>query len=234
MQNEAFQKFLSTGFAEANEKNAEHIILLYKHNYLKYLPQDKQARILEVGCGMGRFLSFLGREGYENYLGVDISEEAIAYCREKGIEKVRHISELQSFLTGSNNYDLIVLNDVIEHFERDMVLPILNKLYEKLNHGGQVIIKTGNMSSIIGLHMRYVDFTHFLGFTEHSLSQALKLSKFKDIIICPFLTPKNKITRLLRGLGQKLIHGLWKLIFFLEFTYSPRVVDEIIFAVAKK
>lgn len=234
MSNELYQQFLSTGFAELNRDSGPHMISLYRHNYARFLPKNKQAKILEIGCGLGQFLEFLGQSGFDDILGVDISSEAIDYCRSKGILKARLISDLADFLNVCPMYDLIILNDVIEHFPREDVLSNLEKIYQKLNIGGQVIIKTGNMASLAGLRIRYNDFTHYGGFTEYSLTQVLKFSKFRHIMIYAFVFPKNRLTRIIRFLGQKLIHGIWKLIFFFEYTAVPKTVDELIFAVAKK
>ena len=232
--NDLYKKFLSTGFGELNENNRRHIIDLYRHNYQRFLPADKRARILDVGCGMGQFLEFLGQNGYEDILGVDISQEAVEYCLEKGIGKVKLIGNLQEFFISSPMFDLIALNDVIEHFPKDEVLPILSAVYEKLNVGGRVIVKTGNLASLVGVKIRYNDFTHQSGFTEFSLLQVLKFSGFQDTMIYPFVFPKNLLTRIVRWLGQKKLHALWKLVYFFEFTPLPRLVDELIFAVGRK
>lgn len=229
-----YDKFLSSGFAEINVRNSRHSISLYRHNYKRFLPKDRSAKILDVGCGLGQFLEFLGQEGYENFLGVDISSEAIHFCQEKGIPKVQLISDLKSFLLTSGSFDLIVLNDVIEHLPKVEILPILESLHEKLNAGGCLIVKTGNLASLVGARMRYNDFTHETGFTEYSLTQVLKIARFKDIMILPFVFPKNRLIRVVRWLGQKLIHGLWKLVYFGEFALVPKVVDELFFAVGKK
>lgn len=231
---EIYQKFLSSGFAEANSKSFRHMVALYRHNYSRFLPESRGARILDIGCGLGQFLDFLGRSGYTNILGVDISAEAIDFCREKGIEKVKLVDDLKEFLAVSGMYDLIVLNDVIEHFSQAEVLPILQKIYEKLNADGTLIVKTGNLASLVGPRIRYGDFTHQLGFTEYSLTQLLKVAKFRDIIIRSFVFPKNRPTRIIRWLIQRVLHGLWKLAYFLEFTSVPKYVDELIFAVVKK
>ena len=234
MAQEIFDKFLSTGFLDANDGAREHSIDLYQRNYDSFLPRDKEAKILEIGCGLGFFLDFLARAGYKNYLGVDLSSEAVEYCQERGMSKVRLIEDLQVFLRSSENYDLVVLNDVIEHLEKATIIPIIKLIYEKLNYQGRIIIKTGNLESAIGARMRYLDFTHEVGFTAYSLAQVLKVARFRDILINPFSMPRNSFTRMIRYGLQKIWHGIWRGIFFVEYSMSPVLTEELIFAVAKK
>jgi len=229
-----FEKFLSTGFKDLNEKNEQTVIELYNYNYKKFLPENKDAKILEIGCGMGRFLTYLANSGYTDFYGIDISAEAVDYCQEKGITKTKHITDLIEFLNSSPMYDLIVMNDVIEHFKKDEILAILEKIKQKLNADGQLIVKTGNMSSLAGLRIRHNDFTHTVGFTEYSLTQSLRIVGFSEITIKAFRFPKNKVTRLFRSLIRSIVHLFWKSIYFFEFTSVPKYVDEIIFAIVRK
>ncbi len=234
MSQEIYKKFLSGGFEKLNSQSSGHIINLYRYNYSQYLSQDKKAKILDVGCGMGHFLQFLAQAGYDDYLGVDISDQSIRYCQEKGIAKVRLINSLSEYLNMCPMFDLIVLNDVIEHFPKEEILDILKKIYQKLNVNGKIIIKTGNMSSLAGLRIRYNDFTHEAGFTEYSLNQVLHYCDFQEINIFPYLYPKNKITRVVRFIFQKIIHFFWRAMYFFEYTEPPKIVDELICAVARK
>src|SRR5215510_3149895 len=44
-------------------------------------------RILDVGCGTGANLKMLARHGLAE--GVDIAEQAVAFCRERGLDGVK-------------------------------------------------------------------------------------------------------------------------------------------------
>jgi len=49
--------------------------------------KTKQPRILDIGCGTGANLEMLSQFGTAE--GVDVSVEALAFCRERGLANVR-------------------------------------------------------------------------------------------------------------------------------------------------
>jgi SAM-dependent methyltransferase len=48
---------------------------------------DKQARILDIGCGTGRHSIGLAERGYENLMGIDLSDTQLERAKEKAKEK---------------------------------------------------------------------------------------------------------------------------------------------------
>src|SRR5919206_2915746 len=49
--------------------------------------KDRRPRILDVGCGTGANLELLSQ--YGDAEGVDVSQEALAFCRARGLDRVR-------------------------------------------------------------------------------------------------------------------------------------------------
>lgn len=47
---------------------------------LKYLP--KSGKIIEAGCGMGRFVKYLSDRGYDNIIGIEYNGETVHYIKE--------------------------------------------------------------------------------------------------------------------------------------------------------
>ncbi len=77
----------------------------------------KTARILEVGCGSGRLLELLGRVGFEHYLGVDLSEEAIAQARALEVpHSAFQVADACSFST-QERFDVIIFNEVVYYLK---------------------------------------------------------------------------------------------------------------------
>jgi hypothetical protein len=73
--------------------------------------------ICEVGCGAGGILKCLQDKFEENVIfqGYDISPDAINIAKQKENQKLTFYN--QDFLKSNDNFDLIIVADVIEHLE---------------------------------------------------------------------------------------------------------------------
>jgi 2-polyprenyl-3-methyl-5-hydroxy-6-metoxy-1,4-benzoquinol methylase len=111
---------------------------------------------LDLGCAFGAFLQVLADRGYSAY-GVDVSPEAVAYCRSQGFENVwsgdlRLLSEARPF--DRKSFDLVSLWFVIEHFpDLREVLELLTTLVEAPSSkpGGLLAFSTPNLTGISGI-----------------------------------------------------------------------------------
>ena len=72
--------------------------------------------ILDAGCGTGRNLVEFGGLGEAD--GVDASEDAVAFCRRRGLEGVQ-CAALDDLPYDDGRFDLILATDVIEHLDDD-------------------------------------------------------------------------------------------------------------------
>lgn len=102
----------------------------------------KEARILDLGCFAGNYLSLWMAERCAEYTGIDLSEQAIAFLNVKLDERqLAHAhAYAQDFLANSypdNSFDLIYAYSVLHHFKDTPV--ILEELHRVLSPGGMVI-----------------------------------------------------------------------------------------------
>ena len=96
---------------------------------------DARPRILDVGCGTGANLQLL--EKFGDVEGIDVSEEALAFCRERGHTNVRHgAAEQLPFDDGS--FDIVTALDVVEHLDDD--LASLKEMRRVVKPGGRVVL----------------------------------------------------------------------------------------------
>ncbi|MBV8116133.1 MAG: class I SAM-dependent methyltransferase [Silvibacterium sp.] len=82
------------------------------HLISRYLPQNREARILDLGCGHGAFLYFLLRAGYTRIVGVDTSPERIELAHRLGIPQAE-LGGVAEFLAAreESSCDVVVLMD---------------------------------------------------------------------------------------------------------------------------
>lgn len=149
--------------------------------YLRgWLPEDKQANILDVACGGGRLLHFFKTRGYTQLTGIDISPEQVRLAKQV-TEKVIEADVLEFLETTTKTYDLVVGLDIIEHFKKDEVLRFIDGCYRVLMTNGRLILQTPNAESPMVNVVRYGDFTHEICFQHNSISRLLRLCGFDAV-----------------------------------------------------
>ena len=92
-------------------------------------------RILDVGCGTGANLKMLREYGTAE--GVDISEQAVDFCRERGLNDVR-LGAAEDLPHSNDSFDLVTALDVIEHLDDDAAG--LNEIRRVLRPNGSVLL----------------------------------------------------------------------------------------------
>ena len=107
---------------------------------------DRRPRILDVGCGTGANLLMLSRYGEAE--GVDISEDALAFCRERGLDHVKQgAGEELPYEDGT--FDLVTAFDVVEHMDDD--LAGLKEMFRVLRPGGHALLFVPTFMFLWGL-----------------------------------------------------------------------------------
>lgn len=85
---------------------------------LSCIPYPDQARILELGCGAGFTVQYLGRKTYSRYVGVDYSAELIALARRqhgKFGDQVEFLMSDVHELALAERFDVALMIGVLHH-----------------------------------------------------------------------------------------------------------------------
>ena len=107
---------------------------------------DRRPRILDVGCGTGANLILLSK--YGDAEGVDVSEDALAFCRERGLDKVR-LGAGEELPYEDGTFDLVTAFDVVEHMDDD--LAGVKEMRRVLRPGGRVLLFVPTFMFLWGL-----------------------------------------------------------------------------------
>jgi len=123
----------------------------------KHLP-IQNAKVLDIGCGGGLFLSLLKQDGAD-VIGIELSDSRAQYAKSKhGLEIDKHPIEHDFWQSGyTNHFDAVTLWDVIEH---------VNYPYEALQSSANVL-KQGGILAIDtpcrnGFYHRFGELTYKL------------------------------------------------------------------------
>jgi 2-polyprenyl-3-methyl-5-hydroxy-6-metoxy-1,4-benzoquinol methylase len=153
--------------------------------YGGWLPSNKGAKVLDVGCGNGSFVFWLQERGFSNAAGMDISPEQISQGKNLGIKNIE-VADFREFLKEhTDTYEIIFARDILEHLSKEEVLEMLELVRIALKPGGSFISQTVNAENPLWGRLRHADFTHDLAFTRESMRQLLLMSGFNAIDIRP-------------------------------------------------
>jgi SAM-dependent methyltransferase len=131
-----------------------------------------QPRILDVGCGTGANLEMLSRFGDAE--GIDVSQEALTFCRERGLSNVRW-GEAERIPFEDKTFDLVTAFDVVEHLDDDV--GGLKEIYRVLRPGGRALLFVPAFMFLWGVQD---DVSHHRRrYTRSNLKRAVEAAGFK-------------------------------------------------------
>ena len=91
---------------------------------------------LEIGCGIGRNLTYLSNP---NNVGVDTNNSAISHCRSIG-HTVYTNTEFAGSTNFSSEFDNVLYSHVLEHMNSDQAVDLICKYKRNLKQSGRVVI----------------------------------------------------------------------------------------------
>jgi SAM-dependent methyltransferase len=113
---------------------------------------------------------------------VDISAEQVALAHRRGVRA--ECDDALTYLPDQPRaYEAIIAVDVLEHFTRDELAPLLRHVYAALRPGGRLLVQTANGAGLHPGQVIYGDLTHQTIFTPESLAQLLRSVGF-DALAC--------------------------------------------------
>jgi 2-polyprenyl-3-methyl-5-hydroxy-6-metoxy-1,4-benzoquinol methylase len=207
----------------------------YKHNYLKYLPQDKDANILAISCGPGYFVNLLTKEGYSNVLGIDSDPLKVKYARDRGLN-CRAVQAFAFLEDTKKRFDAIFCEQEINHLMKAEILVFLKLCRKSLNPGGTLIIHAVNGANpITGAEGLAQNFDHYNTFTEYTMRQVLNYSGFTDTKVIPlnlYVFYKNPLNYVLIALD--LLYTVFFRFSFLLYGKTNKIFTKKIAGICKR
>ena len=157
-------------------------------------------RILDVGCGTGANLKMLA--GYGSAEGVDISPQAVEFCRERGLDSVK-LGAAEQLPYENESFEIVTALDVIEHLDDDVAG--LREMRRVLRHDGRVLLFVPAFMFLWGVQDDVSN--HRRRYTLPSLVKAVEAAGFaiewSSYANISFFLPVLLVRSLMRWLGLR-------------------------------
>ena len=161
------------------------------------VPGSSGGRLLDAGCGTGNNLLHLG--GRWRGVGIDLSEEALRFCRGRGVRVIG--ASLLRLPFGDGAFDCVTSFDVLYHrwITDDGVA--VAELARVLGPGGLLLVRVPALKMLWGAHDEAVHSRHRYtrGEVEALLGRAglqVLRSSYANAFLFPLLATRRTLDRL--------------------------------------
>lgn len=122
------------------ELEVEH---LNRYQFAQMLVKDK--KVLDAACGSGYGSALLSKTA-EQVVGIDISDEAIAYAKDNYLKEniSFQVASVDSLPFDNHSFEAVVSFETLEHIGEKMQKEFLNEINRVLTEDGILIISTPN------------------------------------------------------------------------------------------
>ena len=158
--------------------------------YQDSVPFKTDGRMLDVGCGGGKFLRSMKQLGWQTQ-GVEFNQSAVATCHEAGLEVFQ--GELAAAAFPDSSFDLVTARHVIEHIADPK--PFVAEIFRVLKPGGLMLLRTPNSEALgrgwFGTHWFANDAPrHLILFSSRNLELLANQQGFRQQTTKSFSSPK--------------------------------------------
>jgi 2-polyprenyl-3-methyl-5-hydroxy-6-metoxy-1,4-benzoquinol methylase len=114
-------------------------------HYGKFLGPGPR-KILDAGCGDGRFLEVLRSAAPKDWelVGIDLAPSAVEKCKARGFEA--YASRIEDFKQADGTFDAVIMLQLIEHVADPVA--ITKRVFEMLRPGGIFVVETPNLAGV--------------------------------------------------------------------------------------
>ncbi len=137
----------------------------------------KKAKILDLGCGTGGTMKYLGLCGYSNIYGIDNSKHAIDFCKKRRIKNVR-LGNANKIPFGDKSFDAVICLDVLYHKDVDLK-KAPEEIFRVLKKGGVLYSQEPAYNWLKSKHDEAIETRK--RFTKSELSDIFIKSNFTQI-----------------------------------------------------
>jgi 2-polyprenyl-3-methyl-5-hydroxy-6-metoxy-1,4-benzoquinol methylase len=153
------------------------------------------ANVLDVGCGRGELLDLLREQGVEAR-GIDINDEMVAICRDRGLKAEK--ADAIAFLNAQPEHSLggLIAIQVVEHLEPSYLIRFIEAAHRAMKTDAPLVLETINAACWSAFFDSYIrDFTHVRPLHPDTMRYLVQAGGFRSVEI-QFRSPFGREDRL--------------------------------------
>ncbi len=146
---------------------------------IQFIARQSKIKLLDIGCGEGRFLEELSHNKHFEAEGIDYSQDTVEYARSKGLKVIQ--SSLEDIQFPPETFDFMTAFHVIEHVHRlDNTIQEIRRVMKKGGHIWIVVPCISHIKArVAGKKWTYLHPpTHYWFFTTNAMKLLLKKHGF--------------------------------------------------------
>ena len=135
-------------FYDKSRSISEENMIMWLGLIAAYWKGIKAARVLDLGCGTGRFALPMARRFDVDVTGVDSSAEMLAKAEQKDVqaEVTWLLAEASRLPFANGSYDFVFMSHLLHHVDRP--LAVIEECHRVLKPAGNALIRYGAMNQI--------------------------------------------------------------------------------------
>lgn len=166
------------GYYDSNSSYSEKEYDWGKEKLAYYTPYIdlKDKTVLDAGCGLGGKTVLYAEMGCKAIFGIDMDENHINYAKDFSDENDISNSDfmvgnLSTLPFESDTFDIIFLNDVVEHIRKPLLIKTLSECKRVVKTNGQICLEFPPWTSPFAAHLNIIVPWSHLYLSEDTLIQ---------------------------------------------------------------
>jgi len=178
-------------------------------NTIKANFSTKNVSILDTGCGTGGMMLKLKECGYHNITGLELSEEGVGFCRNRGLTVDKgDLRNIDSHFP-ERQFDVIINNDVLYFLKHEEIKKYFTVCKDLLKKDGLLICNFPSLQAFGGIHDISVGIEH--RFSKSKVRHLVNWSEYDEVqnYYWPFiLSPVIFLVRLIQRIKIRVMHDV--------------------------
>ncbi len=170
----------------------------------RFASKEGKLKILDAGCGTGKILESCKEH---DACGLDFSEEAISFCKKRGLNSIKKGS-ICDMPFPDNSFDVVISLDVLYHVNVEDDLKALKEIYRVANKDGILVLNLPAYKFLQSRHDEAIHTRHrysYLEIKEKLIKAGFGIERltYRNTILFPLAFVKRTMEKIFHGKSDK-------------------------------